>query len=253
MKQFIRKAAVLALISITCLKTFNHAYNGPPPVSVEILQPKLGADGNVVKDASGQDQLESVSAIRFSRWSEAFTFPQSTPNPGFQATDKDRFYVRTTSPQSPGIKVGTSEVTGLLTSETEDLPVSTGASRVDASSDVWKSYPQLLVTDHEDDATYNDPATSDNQSTDSTHVGSFGAKVRVLLPGLGAGVEAVFPVVQPKGEVTVTIRVLGEQPALTPDELQGIYEDFIVARQIYAQIGVKLNSAALCRSHKALR
>jgi hypothetical protein len=208
----------------------------PPP---EILQPKLGADGNVVKDGAGQDVLEVVTSVRFSRWSDAFTVPDSVPVPAFETTDKDRFYVRFTSPQAAGLKVGTYGLSGLLGSETEDPPVSMSSSRPDASTNVWKSSPMILVTDHEDDATYNGfGIAGDNQYNDATHLGSFGGNVLAFLLGKGVGIN--IPVMKPQGKVRVNFYVLGESQWIRPDEAQAILKDFYIAKQIYAQIGVVL-------------
>ncbi len=207
----------------------------------EILQPVIGADGNVVKDAYGNDQLAAVSAIRFTRWTEAFTVPDSTFTTGFEASDKDRFYVRFGSPDVAILKVGTAGLSGLLTGETGDAQESISViPEIDWYR--WRSKPMILVTDHEDDATYNGNAPADNQPDDVTRVGSFGGTTTAVLSGRLAGVTV--PIMQPQGRVTLNIHILYDPTDPTRkdigQEASEIYKEFLVARQIFAQIGIRL-------------
>lgn len=147
------------------------------------------------------------------------------------------------------LKIGTYNLSGLLTGETADAPVPMPVSLASATSKVWTSAPMLLVADHEDDATYNYPALADNLSNDTTRLGSPGARLLASLPGHGIGANVA--VAKPQGKVRMNIRLLYDPADPTATivnlsyEIADILGDFFVAKQIYAQIGVQLEIGSL--------
>lgn len=211
---------------------------------LEILQPKLDGAGEVVKGPGGVDEMVSVSSVRFTRWANAFSEPDSTFQPGFESTDKDRFVVRVVSSAEPNLKVGVKGITNTTSGATEDDPDIEGVvGDGEGAQKVWTSDPLLLVTDPGSDTGYNGPGGEDLIG-DATHLGSFDALVRAVIPNLGSKVEGNVPAMKKTAEVKMTIKVMSLSWPPTADEAAAailkVTKDFNYAQEVYAQIGVRL-------------
>ncbi len=210
----------------------------------EILQPVLGADGNVVKDGSGNDKLAAVSTIRFCRWTSAFT-PASVPVPGFEAIDKDRFFIRVAAPlgDDDEVNVGTLDLSGLLPLKpaiTSDPMTAMSVFREVAGVNRWITKAMILVADRDDDVSYTNNANAgDDQKNDVTRLGSFGGKMKVNLPDWGLG--ATVPIMKPHGEVKIKITIwYSPGETVSSATMKQVLNSFYQARQIYTQFGIEL-------------
>ena len=70
---------------------------------------------------------------------------------------------------------------------------------------------------------------------------SFGAKAKFEIHGIGSSAIPIeVPITQPAGKARYVVRVLSESGALSPAELMDVMKDCMIAKEVYAQIGVDL-------------
>jgi hypothetical protein len=199
---------------------------------VEIEQKKINADGTV-------GDFESVTEIRPTRWFDAFN---SNSFVGL-AHDRDRvriklpnFLLSMSTP--PPVMFGVTGITGTSTSETSDNPdkISLPAGEL---MDV------NLVTDANDDDGYSVLGPEDGD-WDTTHLSSLSASAKIEVHGLGANpISVEVPVMAPVGKVEIVVRVLSETGSLAPPELTDVMKDCLIAREIYAQLGVQVSAISI--------
>lgn len=197
---------------------------------VEIEQKRINPDGTV-------GDFERVTEIRPTRWLDAFN------GSNFVGLSNDRDRIRVVVPESlssgpPIVKFGVTNITGTSTSQIQDEPDKITLSLGDLM-DV------NLVTDANDDDNYSTLGPED-ADWDSTHLGSLSAKAKIEVQITGSNpITFEVPVIRPAGRIELVVRVLSESGALAPSDLAGVLKDCLVAKEIYAQIGVDVTAISI--------
>lgn len=206
-------------------------------VPVEVVQPKVKSDGSKDK-LNGEEQLEVVDEIRFARWRHGYV---SNFNPIFRFTDADRFYIRmphisgaeiTCKIRSKGLAriqggVGNQPLVNLTLENDPDYP------------DWLISKPLFLVSDVDDDTSYNGENTQDNAENDATHLASEESLVDIELSGDVNGTLAIGAK-REVGKVRIKLSYLSMSEELAPHVVSSITSQFERTRDVFRQIGIKV-------------
>jgi hypothetical protein len=192
---------------------------------IEVMQKNIDASGIV-------GGFASVSEIRPTRWHDAFQGANSNFAGLYNDRDRVRLRIFGLDDQDFSVKLSVTGITGTSTSESTDGPDEISA--VNIIQDV------SFVTDAVDDDGYNGLGEED-ANLDGTHLSSFGAKAKFEIHGIGSSAIPIeVPITQPAGKARYVVRVLSESGALSPAELMDVMKDCMIAKEVYAQIGVDL-------------
>ena len=212
---------------------------------IEVMQPLLSNDGEAVFDTSGDLIYRSVNEIRLTRWMKAFSEDQQST---FLGLEDDADSVRFKIPgfkDGPQLKISTKEITGSASGRTKDGPCTMGASRKDALTDVWMSFPFNLVADDDDDKTYNRDGTDDGND-DGTYLASLGAKVTLEITLPNSGKTTVdFPVAKRTATVRLKMYHLSIDGVVDTSVSQRMRDDVASANRIYAPWGIQFEIASI--------
>jgi hypothetical protein len=197
------------------------------PIRFEIKQPQIKGDGTI-------GDFIRVRDIRPTRWFDAFD--QSTSKFLGLSNDRDRVRINFV-PSSPfpnlTVKVGVEDINGTSTDDTSDD--ATGITL--PTGDFIDNH---FVTDSADDKNSTASGGPDDFDLDSTHLSSFGSKVRFEIQGMGSkSIPIKVPMKKPDGSVKVKIIPLNDGTMINTDQLY-LKNDINVTHEIYTQIGVNV-------------
>jgi len=222
---------------------------------VEILQPELDEDLDLVKDDDGKEKLVGGNDLRFCRWFDAFEGDEiwrsgnRTFKNDFVEKDRDRIVVRV-----PGEVSEEPTLKGYISTTLADGSILDNETDVEfkRNEDDDFEYTMALMTASMDDDF--DPERSgveeigggahvfrpsDDEKNDPTHEGHFGGEVEFKFPDLD---DAKFKqkITKAKASVSVDVYFLVEHEGSLLPYSKVIAEDFRVAHELYAQLGIEL-------------
>jgi hypothetical protein len=186
----------------------------------------------------------SSGTIRFCRWLDAY--PNGQRDNQFADKDRDRFQIRIPSiiPNLTKMTIKATDLHGAVINGGFQNKTTDGNYEVDMKQEngAMVSEPILLVSDGDDDVTFNGKGTN-NGKNDQTLLADFGSKIVVTFPELG-NAEATFQVQQPIG--TITLDMVYCHPGAPPVDMPGdmiplMERQAQKMREIYRQIGIKVD------------
>lgn len=215
---------------------------------VELMQPKLDQNGEVVLDTDGYAALENVTSIRFSRWRKAFADEQGTLDGTHPGNDPDRFYIRVNGLPANVTKlkievagIGEAVVNGAITSpgtdDANEVQIVDHGGALGRASDAM-----ILVSDGEDDKLV--AGSQDDQNGDLSHLGDFSSTITITLPELN-NAQFTTKAMPPKGKIRVyPVFISLDQTGPAGDFQNKINLQFAKGREVYRQWGVLLGNEA---------
>lgn len=199
------------------------------PVEIQVRNPSQGT-------------WVTVQELKVAKWEEAWFNNQFKADfiDTFQGEEVDRFRVRINTQVLPEEyrKIYVSS-TGQTNAAYNDDPTEITLEldeNLYGPSDGFVSKPMILVAD-----AFDNKFNSDNAPEDQTHIAALGSDVEFRIKEPNGDVIGKLPVREEK-QVDVTLKLLwdgGDGPS--QQVLDNIDADIKVAREIYAQTGIKLN------------
>jgi hypothetical protein len=205
---------------------------------IEVMQHPVAATSGT------GDPPTANGPIRFCRWLDAY--PNGQRDNQFADKDRDRFQIRIPSiiPNLTKMTIKATDLHGAVINGGFQNKTTDGNYEVDMNQEngAMVSEPILLVSDGDDDVTFNGKGT-DNGKSDQTLLADFGSKIVVTFPELGNG-ETTFQVQQPIG--TITLDMVYCHPGAPPVDMPGdmiplMERQAQKMREIYRQIGIKVD------------
>lgn len=214
--------------------------------AAEIGKGKTGfVDVRLVAVEIEQHEYSHNGGIRFCRWLDSFA------NGGFdnQAADndRDRFRIKIAGnvPNLTKARIKATDLHGAVIGGQFVSKTTDGDYEVEmkAEGGSMVSTPILLVSDGEDDKSYNGKGTDDG-TDDQTLLADFESTIIVTFPELH-NAQAEFTAQKAVGEITVNL-IYGSVAGDVPNDIrEAIYIQAHKMREIYRQIGIKVKFAAL--------
>jgi hypothetical protein len=204
-----------------------------PPGTTPIQPPLAG--GNMVP----------TSEIRFCRWLDSF--PGGSFDNKAADNDRDRFRIKIAGiiPNLTKARIKSTDLHGAVVGGQFVNKTTDGDYEVEMKADggAMVSTPILLVSDGEDDKSYNGKGTDDHPD-DQTLLADFESKIVITFPEL-SNAQVEFTAQKAVGEITVNL-IYGSVAGDVPNDIrEAIYLQAHKMREIYRQIGIKVKFAAL--------
>lgn len=212
-------------------------------IPVEVAQhPVTSTSG-----AGAPPTANGSTSIRFCRWIDAY--PNGQRDNQFADKDRDRFQIRIPAiiPNLTKMTIKATDLHGAVINGGFQNKTTDGNYEVDMKQEngAMVSEPILLVSDGDDDVTFNGKGT-DNGKNDQTLLADFGSKIIVTFPELGYA-EATFQAQQSIGTIALDMvychpKAAGAPPVnMPPDMIPFMERQAQKMREIYRQIGIKID------------
>jgi hypothetical protein len=223
----------------------------PTPPSPKDLNPVRIMQHPVTATSGAGTPPKANAPIRFCRWLEAY--PNGQRDNQFADKDRDRFQISIPGviPNLTKMKIKATDLQGAVIAGGFQNKTTDGNYEVDMKEvgGAMVSEPILLVSDGDDDITFNGKGT-DNGKNDQTLLADFGSKIIVTFPELGNG-ETTFQAQQPVGTITLDMvychpKAEGGPPVNMPGDMIPLMErQAQKMREIYRQVGIKVDGFSI--------
>jgi Bacterial TSP3 repeat len=208
---------------------------------VELLQHPITATSGAAEPPKSND------AIRFCRWIDAYS-NQAFDNE-FEGKDRDRFQIRIPAsiPNLTKMKIKATDLHGAVIAGQVQVNKTTDGNYEIEMKEVngaMVSAPILLVSDGDDDKTFNGKGNDDAQN-DQTLLADFGSKIIVSFPELG-NAETTLLAQQPRGKVELELIYCSPNAEEPPAAMvQQIVRQVRKTQEIYRQVGIKVEAKTI--------